>query len=215
MSLVNVLGVQKQPTLQQRVPVFLGTLLPPAFEWRNQKGKNRQSQHFSWFKPEVYPKHRLLFLGKGCRDTWLWSSSGAAWAPSWLCCGSGLWGEQENTGKWGSGWRRDQPWTFRAQQWREEEEEECCCPDVRSCSWECFAFLFLAVVRWLPARRKEQPFPTRKKKKKGAGGIESARRKRTLYNKSIVGEALLLKARLGIGTRCSAFESCTNVKRVY
>lgn len=50
------------------------------------------------------------------------------------------------------------------------------------------------------------------KKKKGGGG---AGRKRTLYNKSIVGEALLLKARLGIGTRCSAFESCTNVKCVY
>lgn len=53
------------------------------------------------------------------------------------------------------------------------------------------------------------------KKKGGERERENARRKRTLYNKSIVGEALLLKARLEIRTRCAAFESCTNVKRVY
>lgn len=56
---------------------------------------------------------------------------------------------------------------------------------------------------------------SRFQKKKRRGERENARRKRTLYNKSIVGEALLLKARLEIRTRCAAFESCTNVKRVY
>lgn len=65
----------------------------------------------------------------------------------------------------------------------EEEEEECCRPDVRSCSWECFAFLFLAVVRWLPARRKEQPLPKRKKpkmKKKKEGERAREEEKNTL-----------------------------------
>lgn len=51
------------------------------------------------------------------------------------------------------------------------------CPDVRSCSWECFAFLFLAAVRWLPARRKEQPLP---KKKKEGGEREREEEKNTL-----------------------------------
>lgn len=148
----------------------------------------------------------------------LWSSVSPTVAPSRVYSGAVFVGRARKPRERGTGRRRDQPWTFRARPRREdEEEEECCRPDVRSCSWECFAFLFLAVVRWLPARRKEQPLPKRKKKGGvgGEGGVESARRKRTLYNKSIVGEALLLKARLGIGTRCSAFESCTNVKRVY
>lgn len=69
-------------------------------------------------------------------------------------------------------------------------------------SWECFAFFFLAVVRWLPARVKDNSFQKRKKE----------RRKRTVYNQTIVEEALLYWARIEIRIRCLAFWYCTNVK---
>lgn len=47
-----------------------------------------------------------------------------------------------------------QPWPRRSGMW-------CWC---HGRSWECFAFLFLAVVRWLPARRKDNSFQRRKKR---------------------------------------------------
>lgn len=72
-------------------------------------------------------------------------------------------------------------------------------------SWECFAFLFLAVVRWLPARRKDNSFQRRKKK----------RRKRTVYNQTIVEEALLFWAKIEIRSICLSFWCCTNVKYIY
>lgn len=34
-------------------------------------------------------------------------------------------------------------------------------------SWECFAFHFLAVVRWLPARMKDNKLPKEEKKRRG------------------------------------------------
>ena len=69
-------------------------------------------------------------------------------------------------------------------------------------SWECFAFLFLAVVRWLPARMKDNSFQRRKRE----------RRKRTVYNQTVVGEALLFWAKTEIRSRCLTFWCCTNVK---
>lgn len=155
------------------------------------KGKNRQSQRLSWFKPtgglKFIQSTDSCFGARG-RGTYmgmerLWSSVSPAVAPSRIYSGAVFVGRARKPRERGTGRRRDQPWTFRARPRREEEEEEeeCCRPDVRSCSWECFAFLFLAVVRWLPARRKEQPLPKRKKKRGGGeGSWECAEEKNTL-----------------------------------